>query len=60
MGSMVPGVMEALVGRLSGRAREGDRPGLARPGGESRDHPLGGRNDPMVAVGACVRKMLLQ
>ena len=29
MGSMVPGVMEALVGRLSGRARGGGRPGLA-------------------------------
>ena len=37
MGSMVPGVMEALVGRLSGRARGGDRPGLAGLPGESHE-----------------------
>jgi hypothetical protein len=37
MGSMAPGVMEALVGRLSGRARGGDRPGLARLPGESHE-----------------------
>jgi hypothetical protein len=46
-------------------AREGPRgwlglPGARTPGGESRGHPLGGRNDLMVTVAPCVRKLLLQ
>jgi len=42
MGSMVPGVMHALVGRLRRRARGGDRPGLAGLPGESHEVTLSG------------------
>jgi hypothetical protein len=61
MGSVVSRVLAALVERVNG-GPEGwlGLPGARTPGGESRGHPLGGRNDPMVTVAHCVRKMLLQ
>ena len=53
MGSVVTRVLAALVERVN-RGSEGwlGLPGAWTPGGESRGHPLGGRNDLMVGAGA--------
>jgi hypothetical protein len=62
MVSVVTGVMDAPLGRVRGRARGGGwacrAPGL--PGESHGATPSGGRNDLMVTVAPCVRKLLLQ
>jgi hypothetical protein len=63
MGSVVTGAMDALVERVrrrpEGVAGPAGHPDPCGPPAGSRSHPLGGRNDLMVAVAPWVRKPLL-
>jgi hypothetical protein len=64
MRSVVTGVAKALVEQVAERARgAASRPsaaGLSDSRGRVTRPPLGGCNDLMVTVAACVPKMLLQ
>jgi hypothetical protein len=54
MGSLVTGVLDALVGRARVEGPKGwlGLPGAWTPGGESSGHPFGSRTDLMVGAGA--------